>query len=120
MLRGPELPPILSNVSADTTDVEQRRCDKRPSHRSRRRLTSCLSELFFTSHMPPPSFTRREGHRNPAKSSIVGVPFCLRSGIILRSIDCESEGYVIVGLIHLPPKRQKDGKQCGRYVDSCR
>jgi hypothetical protein len=62
---------LVSNVSADTTDGEQRRCDERLFHRNGWRLTSCLSELFFTSHTRPPSFTRQEGTRNAARSSIV-------------------------------------------------
>ena len=44
---------LVSNEIADTTDGEQRRCDERLSHRSGRRLTSCLSKQFYKSHTPP-------------------------------------------------------------------
>lgn len=55
---------LLSNVSAHTTDVEQRRCGECLSQGSGRRLTSGLSDPFSKRHTPPPSFTHQAGNRS--------------------------------------------------------
>jgi hypothetical protein len=55
---------IVSNESTDATDGEHCRRDERPSHRSGRRFTSCLSEQVFRRHLPLLSFTRRAGNSN--------------------------------------------------------
>ena len=43
----------VSNEPADTIEGEYFRCDARLSHRSGRRLTSCLSDHVPKSHTPP-------------------------------------------------------------------
>jgi len=57
---------LVSNLSADTTDREQCRCDDRLSHESGRRLISGLSDQSSSSHTAPPSFTRQTGTSNAA------------------------------------------------------
>lgn len=57
---------LVPNLTAETTDMEQGRSDDRFSHGSVRRLTSGLSDLSFTSHTAPPSFTRQTGASNAA------------------------------------------------------
>jgi len=57
---------LVSNLSAEATDREQRRCDTRLCHGRGRRLTSGLSDQSVTSHTAPPSFTRQTGTSNAA------------------------------------------------------